>query len=176
MINLNKGMTTQRGLLIILGSAVIVGGAICLFQYFNNQPVPYIKINSPDGGELWIVGEHQTIRWEQNHLEELGNKVDICITGFTKDGEIVSLKEEAKGNSLCDSEAYLIGRGILVENNYGWIISSDFLSNFSDNPYYYKITTLVFDYANSVSESEPKLIEKDESDSYFNIIKGEEHF
>ncbi|OGZ62692.1 MAG: hypothetical protein A2998_00435 [Candidatus Staskawiczbacteria bacterium RIFCSPLOWO2_01_FULL_37_25b] len=88
-----KGISTLVGIIIVVIVAVALFGGVFAYQYYtiknNNQPQvqseqqnqnlqgqenlnnAYIKVISPNGGEIFSSGEKITIKWESEKVSEV---------------------------------------------------------------------------------------------------------
>lgn len=138
----------------------------------------FVKIISPNGGEVWEKGKNYTVQWEQKGLEGWGNIATICLEAFdVGKNEILSKKPEEGKNGYCyiypplTSKPYLLAETNLVQGKYQWTIPGDISDKFEKIPSFYKIRIFVIDHLSVEGRSEwAGTISVDASDDYFSIV------
>jgi len=128
-------------ILIIL--IVFIAGGILAWQYFRVGE-PYIKVLSPNGGEVWEVGSTQTIQWATQNIPS-ANKISIHIrrvpppplpTEGQEFDPIIFIDLENDGSEdWTISDMYPVGNYIIEVNSYSSIPLTNVLSDESDVPF-----------------------------------------
>jgi len=128
---------------ILIAVVLIIAGGILAWQYFGERE-PYIKVLSPNGGEVWEVDSTQAIQWATRNIPPT-NKISVHIrrvppppllTEGQEFDPVIFIELENDGSEdWTISDMYPPGNYLIEVNSYPSVPITNAVSDESDAPF-----------------------------------------